>query len=80
MNVADEIIKATGLEEFRDKDKAECIGYAWCLKTKLYLIGETLKKWSKEEFEMLKHEVNCINDMLKSIKNSIRREKLNELD
>ena len=43
-----------------DKNEAECIVYAWLLKTKLYLISETSQEWSEIGINTLKHELSLV--------------------
>ena len=41
-----------------DRHEAECIALAWLLKTKLYMIEETSRKWSERGIRLFQHEIN----------------------
>lgn len=56
-------IKMLGIQDM-DEHEAECIAYAWMLKTKLYMMGETSRKWNKEAKRMLKHEIGVARSSL----------------
>ena len=44
-----------------NRHEAEACVLAWMLKTKLYMIGETSRKWSPEGMAILKHELDGID-------------------
>ncbi|MFA6679304.1 MAG: hypothetical protein WCR96_02285 [Candidatus Methanomethylophilaceae archaeon] len=47
-----------------NRHEAEACVLAWMLKTKLYMIRETSRKWSKKAMAVISHELDGINDFL----------------
>jgi len=45
-----------------NRHEAEACVLAWMLKTKLYMMGETSRKWSKKGMAVIRHELDGIDD------------------
>ena len=57
------VIKDLEITDMQE-DEAECVAYAWLLKTKLYMMGECNMTISKKAKKVIEHQVEGILEML----------------